>query len=325
MNTESLMMILPAALVGILMHALPLLSRREIFFGVTVDPSFVPSQEARRILFRYRVPVWVASLATLVLLWIGISRHLNFLVIASLFAPVVVSFIAWARAHKQVLPHALPASTVRVASLSTREEPFPGGVLFAIGPVLLLLGAACILYLRSSRGAYAPILVGLCTVVVILLQCYWMLRRARQVRTQGAAAANERTFKRVTVWVLLAAAYGIAIVNARNSLWPLAGVSLEPLLRFLPIAVMAALVLILVRIGQGGSRLPGGGGTDDQRGDATPDACWKWGQLYYNPDDPALLVEKRMGIGWTLNFAHRGSWLILAAAVTLPLLPRLLR
>ncbi len=34
------------------------------------------------------------------------------------------------------------------------------------------------------------------------------------------------------------------------------------------------------------------------------DQYWKWGLFYYNPDDPAIWIEKRFGIGWTLNFAN---------------------
>jgi len=46
------------------------------------------------------------------------------------------------------------------------------------------------------------------------------------------------------------------------------------------------------------------------------DPNWKWGVVYYNPEDSALWVEKRLGIGWTLNFANRWSWVILAATLT---------
>lgn len=49
------------------------------------------------------------------------------------------------------------------------------------------------------------------------------------------------------------------------------------------------------------------------------DDHWVAGVFYYNPDDPALWVGKRFGIGWTLNFAHAASWLILAALLLLPL------
>jgi uncharacterized membrane protein len=45
---------------------------------------------------------------------------------------------------------------------------------------------------------------------------------------------------------------------------------------------------------------------------------YKWGLFYVNPDDPRLVVEKAIGIGWTLNFAKPLSWFIMAV-VLLPL------
>jgi uncharacterized membrane protein len=45
-------------------------------------------------------------------------------------------------------------------------------------------------------------------------------------------------------------------------------------------------------------------------GESTPDECWHAG-LYYNPADPALCVQKRMGFGFTFNFANRLSWVVL--------------
>src|SRR5579884_326149 len=34
------------------------------------------------------------------------------------------------------------------------------------------------------------------------------------------------------------------------------------------------------------------------------DRYWYNGIFYNNPDDPALFVPKRFGLGWTLNFGH---------------------
>jgi uncharacterized membrane protein len=62
-------------------------------------------------------------------------------------------------------------------------------------------------------------------------------------------------------------------------------------------AIVAALVTT--------RRLAAGGG------DFTPDACWKGGLFYYNPNDPAIFVEQRVGIGYTLNFGHRWAWLVM--------------
>ena len=47
------------------------------------------------------------------------------------------------------------------------------------------------------------------------------------------------------------------------------------------------------------------------------DNLWKYGVYYYNPEDPTLFVEKRFGIGWTLNFGRPMSWIILGGILGL--------
>ena len=55
-------------------------------------------------------------------------------------------------------------------------------------------------------------------------------------------------------------------------------------------------------------------------GDRTPDSAWVLGMLYVNHDDPALFVEKRFGIGYTLNFGHPLSWVLMGLLVGIPVL-----
>ncbi|WP_029421776.1 DUF1648 domain-containing protein [Alicyclobacillus macrosporangiidus] len=51
------------------------------------------------------------------------------------------------------------------------------------------------------------------------------------------------------------------------------------------------------------------------------DRHWIGGALYYNPADPAWMVPKRFGIGWTLNFARPAAWLVLLAILLVAALP----
>jgi uncharacterized membrane protein len=51
------------------------------------------------------------------------------------------------------------------------------------------------------------------------------------------------------------------------------------------------------------------------------DRFWYGGLLYCNQDDPDLLVPKRYGWGWTVNFAHPAAKFILFGVVVLLLLP----
>lgn len=51
------------------------------------------------------------------------------------------------------------------------------------------------------------------------------------------------------------------------------------------------------------------------------DKHWKWGIFYFNKEDPDLFVEKKYGVGWTVNFARPGIWIFLFIVIVLPLLP----
>lgn len=47
------------------------------------------------------------------------------------------------------------------------------------------------------------------------------------------------------------------------------------------------------------------------------DSNWKLGLLYFCPRDPAFLIPKRFGIGWTLNFGSPWSLLFLIVVIAI--------
>lgn len=52
-------------------------------------------------------------------------------------------------------------------------------------------------------------------------------------------------------------------------------------------------------------------------------AHWTTSGLYRCADDPRLMVLKRLGVGYTINIAHRRSWFVLGALVTVAVAPLL--
>lgn len=68
-----------------------------------------------------------------------------------------------------------------------------------------------------------------------------------------------------------------------------------------PILIIIALLVIFYRLR---------GDQTQQNNAQTPyvarddDRYWKMGTIYFNRDDPSIFVEKRFGIGWTVNFGH---------------------
>jgi uncharacterized membrane protein len=89
---------------------------------------------------------------------------------------------------------------------------------------------------------------------------------------------------------------------------------------FVICGMLIAIVLILVWHPQR-SRAKTNASADRERTDAMfrdDDRYWSGGILYHNPDDPALFVPKRYGLGWTLNFGHPRSTLFLISILLVP-------
>ena len=87
-----------------------------------------------------------------------------------------------------------------------------------------------------------------------------------------------------------------------------------PLVIVIPVlASVAAAVAVLAR----NNRDRDGNGEDTGLTHRDDDKFWRAGLIYVNREDPALLVPRRFGIGWTLNFGDPRAAMLLAAVVAL--------
>lgn len=83
-------------------------------------------------------------------------------------------------------------------------------------------------------------------------------------------------------------------------------------------------VVLSVTTGQGGSRIRKTAPDHAETINRDHDRYWILGVFYFNPEDPALWVEKRFGIGWSMNFARPLAWMILIGILASVFLPMLL-
>ena len=72
-------------------------------------------------------------------------------------------------------------------------------------------------------------------------------------------------------------------------------------------------VYLAVRYGQGGSRLERVGASTPLTNGLADNRYWVLGMFYVNRDDPSILVERRFGLGYTINFGNPKAVLLLAA------------
>jgi uncharacterized membrane protein len=239
---------------------------------------------------------------------------------------------------------------VRETELHDHNRIIPGGWIVALGPFILLAATAGYLWIYPTKAAthfashwrgeqstglsFQSLSIRLVATGGLLagltLILYGLAHWVRPVHAGGPKRARELKFRRTVSTILLVTEYYIALQASWIVLVPhrhdLTAVGL------IPFAFVFALVAIIVlaRLGQGGSRMPVAdearlAGSTVPVGDRTPDRYWKLGIFYFNRDDPAVLVEKRFGLGYSLNFARPTAWIIVLLVLTGPLVPILAR
>ena len=165
---------------------------------------------------------------------------------------------------------------------------------------------------RTPQGVYGPLLFGAAIVIGIALLSYAISHSARGLPSASGGPADGVFSHRLSI-VLLGVEFFVAAVLSMVALLPLTGNPPVATLVILPVIILASALFLRGWLKQErvtSPNIPGG---------RSPEACWKYGLFYFNPDDPALFVEKRVGIGYTVNFAHVSAWIIMALTLLVPL------
>ena len=331
---------------GGLMVGAPSFSRRDILFSVTVGEPFRLTSLARATTLHYRLLVIAGTLVAAAVVVAAESPRAR---IIGPLVQVAAAAGAWAWAHRRTLPHAAAVPATREVSLVARDTRLPGGPLAAIGPFVILGAAALYLYLnwdlipdrfphhwnangvpdrwsvKAVGSVYSTLAMGVAIVALTLAQGVFVLRRTRQVAASGEAAVSEQSYKRGTARYTTATTYVMALLFSYFATRKLSGTDAQLgweiwVLLGVIIAMSLSVTVWMIRIGQGGQRRVGAAARVAVPGDATSDSAWKAGLVYFNPADPALFVERRSGLGWTLNFGNALSWVFMALALLGPFL-----
>ena len=327
MTSNAWAMMLGIAMQALLFHAMPRFSRPDILFAVTV-PEAVASGVGRALVARYRIIVWTgaaAALAVSLLIPAVPSGRGAFLSMAVIAGNLIVGLCAWVWANRRARFHAVAHADVRVASLVPRDTSLPGGALFAAGPFAILLATAVLVHVYGdqapegsrSTGSFRTLALGVLYVAMMLTMAVSLARRSRQVAVDGLAAAAELRFRLVNVLVLILAGYAMAIMLSVTTLesLPTFDHTLSGRVGFVMLPMMLfnfGVAFWMFRVGQGGQRAVPAAARQEVHGDATPDHAWKIGGLFYfNRHDPAIWVEKRIGLGYTLNVGNSRAWLLI--------------
>jgi uncharacterized membrane protein len=323
----------------------PWLTRKNVLFGVVFGSDDIWKDEtAKQIRLRY-LCIMISGTVLLSMLGVlyiiidkpsdGTAVTVYFIGIAALFVLGTVTFIvfhAFTRAFKAGKePDAnLVSEKICVeTSMTDRQTVISTTWLLLILPVLLaaygvaLFGYSAmpanipIHYSFTLVDAWAPkswinvilpLLIGTAVTVLLLVCCLFTRRAPASVRGNPNAAPDSFRFRKYIIIILIVLSLLLEtsiLLTEVGFLVPISPLwfNIPSILSVLMTAMIFYIYFRFVRV-----KKPKGLILDD-------DAKWVLGMFYYSPSDPSTFVEKRTGIGYTLNFAKPAGWIILIGII----------
>lgn len=353
MNALGLLAVLPMLLLAAMLGVTPAITRPTLQFGVRIPPerADAPVIGRERHAYQIRVALLILCLALAAVLVPRGSWWL-FLFLDAL-GPVAVLACFWlarrgitAAKNAEGWYDGLTQGVTADTSWRTRPLRFPLAWLLPAVAVLVataivgavrypgLPGSLAVHFTSSGTpegwvgkslvSVFLPVAAQLAFTALVTVQ-YVILYRSRPDIDAGNAADSTRRYRDFLARTSRLALAFVALENLGLMLrafqiWQVYRLRVLPgVTPSLP-ALLGGLLLVIIamRMGQGGSRLlPGLAGGPGRAGvvNRDDDRFWKGGLFYVNHGDPAILVGKRFGVGWTLNFGNVRAWLLVAGMV----------
>ncbi|MCM3758209.1 DUF5808 domain-containing protein [Sporosarcina aquimarina] len=138
---------------------------------------------------------------------------------------------------------------------------------------------------------------------------------------------QQLAFRKYTSWFLLMTTILLTILFSFLQLTTIhEGFQNVTLMMGLPLGFLLVMLIASAvyafKVGQGGSRIAVSIAEEESTefADEDNDRHWKLGVFYVNKQDPSIFVEKRFGIGWSINFGNPVGYFIVFVPLLLVLL-----
>ena len=162
-------------------------------------------------------------------------------------------------------------------------------------------------WVRRTPSAVLSVMGTMGAICLAFIALAWLMLQ-QPPQTSREALAAERTFRRHTALLIVVSAWFIAFSPA-FSLLPL------PFGAFRVWMVLFAATLFtgVIALVRSGVRMRRGRNAARPGPQSSPPEAGFWrGPFYFNRRSRSLFVRKRLGAGYTLNFANPWAWVVLA-------------
>ena len=316
----------------------PYISLRGVFFGVRLDPQYKKDETIRHIIKSYLFKCTISFILLLIItLWYMINSNnenqVAFAMILSIFVLIGLCFVFFVMAHNQikVFAHTLKTpsnqTTKTVIDTDFMKEKNKLRKYFRklyLIPLILIVVSMVYSFLNYSSlpemlpthwnllgeaddwQIKSPITLMIQSLIQLLL-CGLLYYVSDQIfTTRGKLDTDSyETSKRVLMRYLQGMGYSLYIITLSIILiftlttfsmvkGTSLGVGFIVLGLILPLLGSVYMFITWFRYRKNMASNTNYSPEDEER-------HWIWGSFYYNPNDPSVFIEKRYGIGWTIN------------------------
>ncbi len=334
----------------IIFTLMPYLTRKDNFFGISAPESFYGEKRAKKMRKAYSVVTLLLGAVFVLVLLLGIrnfsAENQAYLSTALFFGMMLCWSILYIYMHNKAKnikielnwSEITKPSAVADTTFSTRKIAVSKMWFIAYAIIIILTVVAGLYFYADmpenvlirmnadgsqeyAQKSFGILLIMPATQLLIALVfgfIYYSIKRARpELSADDAKASAQKNAKHRYAWSCFTVFGGMGmlllfVLIQLEFLGILNNIAYIGSIIFTSALILATVVLSIL-YGQSGSRLKSS--SDAKQSDSInreDDIYWKKGMFYVNRKDPSLFVEKRFGIGYTVNFARPGAWIFMA-------------
>lgn len=340
----------------VLMVSMPYLSRETISFGVTVSPVQFHSEPLRQMRKSYAwisaILHTILFIVCIICLIYGDEHSMqqSWIIVTYSLAMVVISLVINISYHLKMksllpmLPIALEPSIMAVDTEFRKRNIGLSSNWFLIH--VLIIGVTIVTVLRnydlipdqipihydsswnvdgyvakSYSSVFMPTIMQVFITLLFIFE-NWSIRRVKQQvkpTDPNRSIRQDVTFRRTWSYFMITASFLIVILFSVVQLNMISLLNMNFAISIILI-IIALIILYAFALtfwaGQSESRLERSADSSNVR-PVHNDDKWLLGMIYFNSKDPNLIVKKKLGVGWGLNFGHPVSWLFWLGIIVL--------
>jgi len=303
-------------------------SQRTVFYGVRIPIGFEKKEDLIKEDKNYKRNLNICFLITVllsILIMIKVSEdYWTLILVSSVFLFIFENSVCFYKDNKRVKiikkrenwEDLLTDENIVVVDIKAKSRNYEKLSKWYFAPPILLFLLVLFMALRNWKEVEIMGLISFLFTIIVLFFSFLSISKSKQNLNGGNVKdirVQNMKFRRVMSIFIIMITYAIAILFTVTNLGNMNLISTKN--EFIITTTMIIFIIILglalsiysYKVGQSGKNISIE--KDEQDKDTLivnreDDDNYIFGMIYYNPNDPAFFVEKRAGVGWTVNVAR---------------------